>query len=141
MPFLATVKDNLADRTAEGIAASLTVLLVWAAYQIAPVVLPAIEAVTSKKTLLALLVTSLVLNLVFALVVFSVAKRKEFRVKYGIYWDREKNPHCPSCKIPIAGYDSYGSGKGYYCKPCNKVFRLTDVSGKDIDPLQVVSEL
>lgn len=62
MTFLATIKDKLADRAAECIAASLTVLLVWAAYQVAPAVLPAIEAVTSKRVLLALLVTSLVLN-------------------------------------------------------------------------------
>jgi hypothetical protein len=141
MTFLATIKDKLADRAAEGIAASLTVLLVWAAYQVAPAVLPAIEAVTSKRALLALLVTSLVLNFVFVLVAFFSSKKAEFRIKYGIYWDREKNPHCPACKIPIGGYAEYSAGKGYYCKPCNKIFRLTDVAGKDIDPMQAVSEL
>ncbi len=69
MTFLAIIKDKLADRAAKGIAASPTVLLVWAAYQLAPAVLapavlPAIEAVTSKRVLLALFVTSLALNFV-----------------------------------------------------------------------------
>jgi len=68
-------------------------------------------------------------------------KKPEFRLKYGIYWDSDKNPHCPNCKIPVAGYSEYQVGKGYYCKPCNKVFPLQDSAGNDINPTQVVSEL
>lgn len=141
MTFFSKLREKLVDRAAEGIAASLTALLIWAAYQVAPVVLPAIEEATSKKVLLALLVSSLVLNVACVLVARSATTREAFRVKYGIYWDREKNPHCPNCKIPIAGYNKYDSGKGFYCKPCNKIFRLTDVAGNDIDPHKAVSEL
>lgn len=141
MTFLAIIKDKLADRAAKGMAASPTVLLVWAAYQLAPAVLPVIEAVTSKRVLLALFVTSLVLNFVSLLIASFSSKKAEFRIKYGIYRDREKKPRCPACKIPIGGYVEYDAGKGYYCKPCNKIFRLTDAAGKDIDPVQAVSEL
>lgn len=141
MTFFEKVRDKLVDRAAEGIAAALTALLIWVAYQVAPVILPAIEAAASNKVLLALLVSSLVLNVVCVLVALSATKKEDFRVKYGIYWDRDKNPHCPNCKIPIAGYNRYDTGKGFYCKPCNKIFRLTDVAGNDIDPLQAVSEL
>ena len=142
MSFLDKVKDSIATRAAEGIAASLTVLLMWATYQVAPVVLPAIEAVVSKQVLPALLVTSLALNVIFLVVVWLTSKKEPFRLKYGIYWDKDKNPHCPSCKIPVATYGEYQvGGKGYYCKPCNKVFALADASGNNIDPVKALAEL
>lgn len=142
MTFLDKVKDSIATRAAEGVAASLTVLLVWAAYQIAPLVLPAIEAAISKQVLLALLVTSFFLNVIFLVVVWLTSKKEPFRLKYGIFWDKEKNPHCPACKTPVAAYGDYPTGgKGYYCKPCNKVYALADASGKDIDPAKALAEL
>ena len=142
MSFLDKVKDSIVTRAAEGIAASLTVLLMWATYQVAPVVLPAIEAVVSKQVLPALLVTSLALNVIFLVVVWLTSKKEPFRLKYGIYWDKDKNPHCPSCKIPVATYGEYQvGGKGYYCKPCNKVFALADASGNNIDPVKALAEL
>lgn len=142
MKFLDKIKESIAIRAAESVAASLTVLLVWVAYQLAPVIVPAIEATISKQVLLALLAASFVLNIVFLLVVWSTSKKEPFRLKYGIYWDKEKNPHCPSCKIPVAAYGDYQtSGKGYYCKPCKKIFALADASGKDIDPAKALAEL
>ncbi len=141
MTFLEKIKDSIATRAAEAIAASLTVLLTWVVYQIAPVILPAIEAAVSKQILLTCLVTSLVLNFIFLLVVWGTSKKEPFRLKYGIYWDKDKNAHCPSCQKPIATYGEYAAGKGYYCKPCGKVFPLADASGNDIEPAKVLSEL
>ncbi len=142
MPFLDKVKDSIASRAAEGVTVSLTMLLGWAAIQVAPVVLPAIEATISKQVLLAILVASLVLNVIFVWVVWFTSKREPFRLRYGIYWDKDKNPHCPACKIPVAAYGQYRTGgTGYYCKPCKKVFALADASGKDIDPVTVLAEL
>ena len=141
MTFLEKIKESLAARAAEGIATSLTVLLAWAAYQVAPAVLPAIESVVSKRVLLALLVTSIVLNVIFAIAVRYVTKGQGFTLKYGIYWDKHKNPHCPACKVPLASYGEYNAGKGYYCKPCKKIFALADAAGNDIDPSQAVREI
>jgi uncharacterized protein YqhQ len=142
MTFFNKLKDAMAERAAEGIAASLTVLLVWAVYQIVPIVLPAIEAAISKQVLLALLVSSLILNVVFLCVVWFNAGSGVLRLKYGIYWDKQKNPHCPSCEKPLSDYNDYGySGTGYYCKPCNQVFPLSDALGKRIPPAQAISEL
>lgn len=142
MSFIQKLRDSLAERIAEAAAASVTVLLGWAAYQIAPVLLPVIEASVPKRALLALFVTSAVLNLLLLVALWFRSSRGQFVLKYGIYWDRNCNPHCPSCKIPVAAYGSYQvGGKGYYCKPCKKVFNLADATGKDIDPEQVIREL
>lgn len=141
MSFGEKVKESLASRAAEGVATSLTILLVWATYQVAPAVLPAVEAATSKQVLLALLVTSIVLNIAFALVAWHLSKSKPFRLKYSIYWDKDKNPHCPACKIPLGQYAQYQTGTGYYCKPCGKIFALVDATGKKIEPAAALAEL
>lgn len=88
MKLIDKLRDAITDKAVEGVAASLTILLAWAAYQIAPAVLPAIEAVVSKQVLLALLVASVVLNIACFLVVWYLAKGDSLRLKYGIYWDR-----------------------------------------------------
>lgn len=141
MLFFDKVKDSLVNRVAECVAASLTALLLWAAYQVSPAIIPTIETVISKKVLLALLVVSVTLNIIF-LVVWSTAKKDSLRLKYGIYWDMQKNPHCPSCKTPLAAYGTYQfGGVGYRCIPCKKVFALTDANGKKIEPAQALREL
>lgn len=78
---------------------------------------------------------------VFFLIVWYATKRSGLRLKYGIYWDGDKNPHCPSCRTPLANYNEYTVGKGYYCNPCEKVFPLADVSGKSVEPLKAIAEL
>ena len=141
MSFKEKVKDSIVSRAAEGLAVACSIILLWAASKIAPVIMPAIESALSKEIVVSLLLASLALNLILVILFWVLHKKPEFKVKYGIYWDKEKNPHCPNCKIPIGGYGNYGAGKGYYCKPCGKTFPLTDASGKDIDPQQVINEL
>jgi len=135
------VKEVFESRIAEGLAASVTVIVIWAAYKITPVIMPAIESVLSVQIIFPLLLASFALNIIFLILFWVLTKRPEFKLKYGIYWDSEKNPHCPNCKIPIGGYAEYDAGKGYYCKPCKKIFPLTDANGNNIDPQQVINEL
>lgn len=142
MSFIDKIKESIISRAAESVAASITILLAWVAYQVTPAILPAIETALSKKVILALLLLSLVLNIIFFLFVRATSKKELFKLKYGIYWDKDKNPHCPSCKTPVAAYGSYQTGgTGYYCKPCKKVFALADASGNDIDPRTAIDEL
>ncbi len=141
MSFGEKVKESIVNRAAEGLAVSASVILIWVATKVGPVILPALESNLSKSLLVSLLIASLALNLVFVILFWVTRKKQEFKLKYGIYWDSDKNPHCPNCKIPIAGYAEYQAGKGYYCKPCKKIFPLQDAAGNDIDPSQVIGEL
>lgn len=142
MKFFEKLKDSIIDRTAEGFAASLTVLAAWLAYQIAPAILPAIEKTISTRVLLAILSLSLLLNIAFLLVIWLTSRSENLVLKYGIYWDSQKNPHCPSCKKPLSAYGQYRySGKGYYCKPCKAVMPLADAQGNRIEPSKAISEL
>ncbi len=136
------VKESITTRAAEGLAVSVTIIVIWVASKVAPVILPSLESSLSKSLLLSLFLASLALNLVLVILFWIIHKKPEFRLKYGIYWDSNKNPHCPNCKIPIASYGDYQiGGTGYYCKPCKKVFPLQDAAGNGIKPEQVVGEL
>ena len=142
MTFAVKLKEAVLSRAVESGVASIVVLLVWAVSQIYPVLFPAIEAAATKKLLLSLLALSAILNLLFLAFIWLLSKNDSFKLKYGIYWDKNKNPHCPSCQKPVATYNDYGhSGKGYYCKPCNQVFPLADASGKEVSPQQAIGEL
>lgn len=135
------IKDAVISKTAEGIALSASAIIIWSAVQIAPIILPAIDTGIQKSILISMLLASLALNIIFVVIFWAFNRRSELSLKYGIYWDNGKNPHCPNCKIPISGYGDYQTGKGYYCKPCKKIFPPCDASGKDINPEQAISEL
>ena len=141
--ILEEIKNKIMNKAVESTVAALVMLLGWIATQVAPIILPALSKISSN-VFLALLLISVVLNFFFSLIIWNLASltKNKFKLKYGIYWDRDKNPHCPNCKIPIGAYSCYQTaGLGYYCKPCNKVFKLTDASGNDIKPEQVLREL
>ncbi len=141
MSFKEKLKDSITSRAAEGLAVAASVIVLWAATKIAPVVMPAIESSLPNKVTVSLLLASLALNILLVVLFWVLYKKSEFKLKYGIYWDKDKNPHCPNCKIPIAGYAKYQTGTGYYCEPCKKIFPLQDASGNNINPDQAVSEL
>jgi len=142
MSFKDKLQDSIASKAAEGLAVAASIIVLWVSIKIAPVVLPAIESGISKEVMVSLLLASLALNIVLVILFWVLHKKPEFKLKYGIYWDNEKNPHCPNCKIPITAYDDYQTdGTGYYCKPCKKVFPLQDASGNDIKPEQAIMEL
>ncbi len=143
MAFKEKFENAFVSKATEGFAISLGVLLIWVGKVLAPIVVPVLEQKLSKESLVSLLLASLTLNILLVILFWILNNRSapKFKLKYGIYWDSDKNPHCPNCKIPIAGYREYDPGWGYYCKPCGKVFHLTDASGKDIKPEQAIKEL
>lgn len=143
MQILSTIKDKLLERSVETVVAAFVVLIGWIGTQISPIILPALDQLP-KSVFLGLLVASVTLNIFFGIIIWIIASSEKtgFKLKYGIYWDKNKNPHCPNCKIPIGSYAYYQTaGWGYYCKPCGKVFKVTDASGNDVKPEQVLKEL
>ena len=141
MSAIRKITDKVVEHAAEAAVAAVSVLLVWVAKQLSPVVVPLIESTLSNQVLVALLLASLAVNILLALIIYVVSRKPAFKLKCGIYWDREKNPHCPACQKPVAAYGEYQSGKGYYCKPCGKVFPLADARDRDIDPANVISQI
>jgi hypothetical protein len=49
----------------------------------------------------------------------------------GVYWDKDFNPHCPSCQKLLSNYafyvtDASHSSPGFLCVNCKNVIRLSD---------------
>lgn len=137
------IENAFISKAAEGVAVAVGVLVIWVGKKLAPVLLPALEQKLQKDVLVSIMLASLALNLLILLLFWILTKssKSEFELRYGIYWDKNKNPHCPNCKIPVGAYSHYQAGWGYYCKPCGKIFPLTDAVGNDVKPEKVLAEL
>jgi tetrahydromethanopterin S-methyltransferase subunit E len=101
MSFGEKVKESIVNRAAEGLAVSVSIILIWVVAKIGPVILPALESSLSKSLLVSLLLASLALTLVFVVVFWVTRKKSKFRLKYGIYWDSDKNLIAPIVKFPL----------------------------------------
>lgn len=73
-------------------------------------------------------------------------------LKYGIFWDKKKNPYCPQCQKPVSYNKNFSTGEkdvkgstlrsaGYFCKSCSHIYPLVDGNGYPLKPEQVLSEL
>ncbi|WP_303759321.1 hypothetical protein [Alcanivorax jadensis] len=138
--MLKKFRKALEDRIVESSVAAIFILLAWAFSILGPPIWEAIAKNVPPHLIFPVLLLSVLLNLILGAFLYSTNKAPEFKLLYGIYWDKERNPHCPSCKKPVY-YDSWHMhGDGYYCKPCNKVTPLKDANGKEIKPNEVFGE-
>ena len=85
------------------------------------------------KSILLLLPLSLLLLLILSVsYIFYLRKKLKVELKQalGVYWDKELNPYCPSCKKLLGNYAYYEAGRkhspGYKCINCNDVIRISD---------------
>ncbi|MDH5829820.1 hypothetical protein QFW80_04720 [Luteimonas sp. M1R5S18] len=128
-----------------GTAAALVVtgLIGWLALEAAPIVAPAVESALPVRVVLAILALSLIVNVGFAVAIWRLSpKLQALKLKYGILWDSEKNPHCPICKNAGLDYGEWNYGQlGYFCNSCEKVYGLKDSAGKDVKPNDAIAAL
>lgn len=104
-----------------------------------------VDKIISTKDMSELLVQLTLVSLLLILLayIFHQKNKKSLTLKYGIYWDYNKNPHCPSCEKPVSKYDSFGmnSEKGYWCDSCRIQSNLADYTGKSVTPKEAVRSL
>lgn len=147
MSPLEKIHDGFFEHLGTAAALVVTGLIGWLSLEIAPAVLPAIEKSVPTKVLLAILLLSAFLNIALAAAIAIIvrrlaSKKTDLKLKYGILWDKEKNPHCPVCKNAGLHYNEWNYGElGYRCNSCNQVFGLKDATGKDIKPADAVKSL
>jgi hypothetical protein len=60
---------------------------------------------------------------VFLLYKLLMQNREKLSVSHGFYWDKKKNPYCPSCQTPLLfvpkELDHHGKNEHLYCLKCN----------------------
>ena len=68
-----------------------------------------------------------------------IKNKIKLRPKFGVLWDRNKEPYCPICENPLARYKVRLSGKtetGFNCANCDKRFSLITDEGKRITVIE-----
>jgi len=101
------IRESIISKAGGSLAILVGFLLIWIAKKIAPIVLPVIQQKLPADVLVSIILTSLLLNLIFLVIFWLFYKKQEFRLKYGIYWDKNKNPHChDDGKLPSILHDS-----------------------------------
>src|SRR5437016_4433260 len=66
--------------------------------------LPALRTETGSKVAASLIGISTSLALVAALNLRRLSATKRLRPRFGIYWDDQLEPHCPTCKSLLHSY-------------------------------------
>lgn len=141
MSLIFRAKEELLSHMFATCVAATTVLAGWFLSLVAPILKPAILAALPAQAVLPLLLLSLLLNLIFAVLIYQTTKKQEpeLQLRFGVYWDKNKNPHCPVCQKPVR-YDDWGySGVGYYCQPCKQVTTPKDLTGKNMTSTEALS--
>jgi hypothetical protein len=142
MRFWETLRDSLLKRATEATATAVVGLLIWASYELAPALLFLVSSPEYGQSFLVVFIASLAINLILTFVVWRISNQSSLKLKYGAYWDKGKNPHCPTCQKPIGNYSEYDYGTvGYLCRSCNNIVSLTDAMGNKINPERAISEL
>lgn len=144
MSFVEKAKEAAMSKTAEMIVASIAAILLFVFYQISPYLLEAIDKALSPRLLLALLALSFVINLFLLAYLFGLNKNvnSSLFLRFGLYWDKDKNPYCPLCQKPVSTHNFYGEMKNeYYCKPCNHLIHLTGEDGQKITRKEAIDAL
>jgi hypothetical protein len=144
MSAIDKVKEALVSKTVEASISLVSMLLIFVFWQLAPAIIKSISITVSPQILLALLTLSIVINIfLVALFIYSRTKEKsDLKLRFGVYWDKDKNPYCPVCKNVLASSNSWGELKNeYYCNPCKTLVNTTDASGNTIPRKQAIEKI
>jgi uncharacterized protein YqhQ len=118
-------------------------LLIGSIYSdLIPVILPSIIQQLPKAVLLKMLTLALILfflSLALSWVIYLQLKTK-FKPKFGVVWDKSKEPYCPACEKPLTKYTLQNHdkiiAKGLRCAKCGVHFTLITDEGEKISLIE-----
>lgn len=90
---------------------------------------------TISKDLLA--ISAAVFCLLFVACLIALRHLTAKKIKYGIFWDKKKNPYCPACKTPINRIFPRNNIYNATCKKCKTAIQLN----RETDKYDTVEEL
>ena len=121
-----------------GVAVSIATVVLW----LSQVALMSLSTSAKGLNMVSWALTiSMSLNLVFAAWILGLKRASMLKLRFGVYWDREKNPYCPSCKSPLSGYSEYHEGNGFMCSQCDKIILLMAKDGSNLPYRQAMEIL
>ena len=114
MKIIENIQTNMIKYIISLILGVLTYLLLSVYADLLPNILPMLQGLpnTTIAKICIVAIILFVLSLVMTIVVY-LQHRPTFKPKFGILWDKNKEPYCPSCKTYLSGYTE-NPPDGYY---------------------------
>lgn len=56
----------------------------------------------------------------------------DLKLKFGAYWDKDKNPYCPGCKTPLSAKEGARYDQTLSCSKCKTDLKLVNEIGKSM---------
>lgn len=114
--------EGIKEKAITGVIVGISIFFLWGLRELTKGLYEKIEPIVidhlGKRELL---ITLIMLIAIIIFLSIILLKKKDMKLQYGIYWDKDKNPHCPSCKKPLGSYGEYQLGSGFYCQSCNTI--------------------
>lgn len=131
------VSEKLSERAADWIVAAITGLLVALATAFGAMALPAVLENLSPRVLLLLLALSAALNVLAGWHIVQLRRKHAMKLRFGVYWDGELEPYCPTCQKPVHGYGQYlsdysGYRWGFYCSDHKEILMSEILDGNPV---------
>ena len=122
--------ERLKDKWSDWLLGSVIAAVGWLIAIVGKTILePVVEDLASpqmQRALLPSLALSLVANVVLCGVVLYQRFADRMVIRFGIFWDRNLQPHCPGCKTPLHSCGWRQPGWGFDCSKCCKVVMLQE---------------
>jgi hypothetical protein len=142
---LAITKEGLAKHIGEAIAALLLLLfgtLFWVTF---PTLLAPLWTRLEPQTLQRILGLSLLSVLVLLAYVLYLHRRlrNKLRIMFGIQWDRQENPYCPSCNklLSMYGLERCYDDPGFFCISRKQNISMRNEAGESLTLVQAREHL
>ena len=108
---------------------SITIVILISIYDPLKKIIEENVPTSTLTAFILILFVSLVLSILYAV---SLKKKSKLNLKkaLGLYWDKELNAYCSSCKTLLSNYAFYQTIKnyepGFKCIGCGKIIHLSD---------------
>jgi len=134
--MLAKLKEHAAAMLLSALAALFVSILSEISREVGPLVLDTLSRSVSPTALLRLLSMCLLTMMIeMSFVIYLILKLKtKLKPRFGMLWDREKNPHCPACQSLLADLGNCAIGSiRFKCLKCNQGIMLVNDKGSIIE--------
>lgn len=145
MSWLARLKEKAQEHTILGLFGliALLSLIVWRAVPSA--VWDRVSEAVPKRALWALAGLLAIAAIGQAAYIFSLRKviREKFTPQFGLLWNKQKIPYCPSCEIPLTQVfvGTRSSIPAFKCIKCKGVIVPRDSEGERLSPADAIKRM
>jgi hypothetical protein len=136
MKITETIKENTIQLILSGLFAILGFLIGSIYSEAFQTILPTVLQEMSKTLILKMLLVAIIICVLLIALSFAIYFHFKTKLipKFGVVWDKNKEPYCPTCEKPLAKHLAKFEDNiiaGIDCVKCKKSFTLlTDEGGR-----------